>query len=189
MKRILTTAALSAVIASGAFAATEAERVELERFLPNVNVALLDDATVDQLISISATSESFDDRQQQMRALINDQMPVTATFTEAQLVEVRQIAPEVDLGAMTDAQLLQAINYANSADNPNDAAQKIRAIVDDNDEAMLMLTDAEIRDIRLIAPEFDLTMVTEEEAVDLRAALASGDRDRVITVVETIEAM
>ncbi|SDY50537.1 hypothetical protein SAMN05444340_10990 [Citreimonas salinaria] len=188
MKRIFATTALTAVLATGAFAQTEAQITEVERFLPNVNVELLPEETVQELVTIAHGGGSFDDRQQRMQALINIDSVVTATFTEAQLVEVRTAVPDVDIATMTDAQILQALSIVRSAD-ASDAEQKIRAIVNSDDETTLMLTDAEIRDIRLIAPEFDLTTITADDAVELRAALASGDRDRVMTVVESIEAM
>lgn len=189
MKRILATAALTATVATGASAATEAQVNELERFLPDVNISMLDDATVDQLIAISSGGESFADRQQTMRALVQDSMPVTSMFTEAQLVEVRTVVPDLDVAVMSDAELLQAISFIRSEDSPSSAAQKIRALVDQDDEAMLMLTDAEIREIRLVAPEFDLTTIDADDATELRAAVATGDRDRVVAVVESIETM
>ena len=188
MKRILATASLTAMLATGAFAQTEAQITEVQRFLPNVNVALLDDETISQLVTIAYSDQSEADRELEMRAIINGGDTVDATFTEAQLVDIRTAAPEVDISAMTDAQILQALSIINSSDE-GDASLKIRAIVDGTDETSLMLTDAEIQDIRLVAPEFDLTTVDADEAAQLRAAVASGDRDEIEAVISRIEAM
>ncbi|WP_375260016.1 hypothetical protein [Citreimonas sp.] len=189
MKRIFATTALSAMLATGAFAQTEAQMTEVQRFLPDTNVALLPEETIQELVTIAYGGGSFGDRQTRMRSIVEGEGVVTATFTEAQLVQISTVAPDVDVATMTDAQILQAISFVNSEDNQADAAQKIRALVESDDDAMLMLTDAEIRDIRLIAPELDLTTITEDQAIELRAALATGDRDQVMTVVESIETM
>lgn len=189
MKRIFATTALSAILATGAFAQTEAQMTEVQRFLPDTNVALLPEETIQELVTIAYGGGSFGDRQTRMRSIVEGEGVVTATFTEAQLVQISTVAPDVDVATMTDAQILQAISFVNSEDNQADAAQKIRALVESDDDAMLMLTDAEIRDIRLIAPELDLTTITEDQAIELRAALATGDRDQVMTVVESIETM
>lgn len=139
MKRFITAAALTSVIATGAFAATEYQTSTINQYVPEVDVSTLSDEQVDALIAISGSADEAD-KEQKMRSYLGvqtspatvDTTTTTMTTADASMDDptISQYLPDVDQSTLTDAQKAALVGIATSADE-SDKEQKMRSYLMD----------------------------------------------------------
>ncbi|GAA4219016.1 hypothetical protein J4E08_17810 [Sagittula sp. NFXS13] len=139
MKRFITAAALTSVIATGAFAATEYQTSTINQYVPEVDVSTLSDEQVDALIAISGSADEAD-KEQKMRSYLGvqtspatvDTTTTTMTTADASMDDptISQYLPDVDQSTLTDQQKAALVGIATSADE-SDKEQKMRSYLMD----------------------------------------------------------
>ncbi len=187
MKRTLMIAALVSSTAMAAQAATEADLTQIEKFLPNVDAAMLTDTQVNSLVGIINGGGSRSEKVATMRALVGVENPVVTELTAAELSELQAYAPEIDFSRFTAAEITQAQGIIDSAETRSDALAQLRSFELSETPVMTdTLTEAEVVEIRSYAPNIDLAALTDDEILRIQAAIAGGDSTEIRNAIGSI---
>ena len=134
MNRIISAAALTAALTTGALAATDYETTTINQYLPDVDVSTLSDEQVGALEGI-ATSADEADKEQEMRAYIGAESSTMTTTGETPThmsdmsnydSVITEYLPDVDPATLSDEQKAALVGMASSGDDA-DKEQRMRA--------------------------------------------------------------
>ncbi|MFZ5963956.1 hypothetical protein ACOXXX_13475 [Thalassococcus sp. BH17M4-6] len=173
MKRFLIATALTASMATAGFAATEQEKVEINSFLPTVNVEAMSDAEVAQALQIINGGDNRSDKLGKLNALVsgNEYMSSPGMASEAEMEQIKAAAPGVDVSKLSQAQIDTALALISSTD-AGDVDRKVQAVLMDNGTPMAeanTMTEGEMVILeRYLTPE-QIASLTESQ---LNSALA-----------------
>lgn len=177
MKRILTATALTTVMATSALAMTEADEVRIERFLPNYDVSMADEMTIEQLLSIANGGGSFSEKQLQMRSLAMKDDGAVKSFTDEDLKRVYVVVPEDQVANLTDAQKEDAIRIVDTYESRAEAEARLNAIILDApmNFGTNAVTEGEAALINFYAPEVDVSALSQDEVETILSLIYSED--------------
>ena len=182
MKRILIATALTASLASSAFAASEAEIAQIQRVVPDIDASTLTDTQVTNAMAIINSSDSRSQMMSQLSALLEHDMPMAmpAQPTEAQRAEIERYAPGVDFATVTQAQLDTAMAYINAGMSPSDTEARVQSVLIDDGTPVgttNTATSAEVAILQRYLPDITVETMTEEELTNAMAVVYSGESD------------
>jgi hypothetical protein len=187
MKHFLTVTALTSLVASGALAATEAEQATIRDYLPDVNVETLGDRDVAVLIGIAHGGDTASEKRAKMRALVGDSNTVDVENRQQQIERLQGYAPDIAFEEFTDAELAQAVTIVNSGTSETDSRAQLESFALERDGMTAdPLTDGEIAAIRDYAPDIDLTALSDNDLLRIQTAIAGGDRDQIMAVIDGV---
>ena len=72
MKHLFAGTALAAVLATGAFAATEAEMTAIQKYAPNVDVSTMSEQQIDAVMNVIHGSDSEGEKSAKILALVGE---------------------------------------------------------------------------------------------------------------------
>ncbi|MCE0504488.1 MULTISPECIES: hypothetical protein [unclassified Roseivivax] len=179
MKRILTATALTFAVAAPAFAATEAERAQIETYLPNADISAWSDAEVATAMNVIRSNESRSEITGQLTALYGEgEVSGSAMLTEAEVAILDGYVDGVDYTMLPQARVDAALVAAQSQMNDGDKATRIEALLIEDDTPMSDANDATRGEAALInqyAPEVDVTTLSNEEVASALAIINSNE--------------
>ncbi|GGG69400.1 hypothetical protein GCM10011415_16000 [Salipiger pallidus] len=173
MKRFITLTALSTVIATSAFAASEAEMTAIDRYYPEANYETLSDEQVAQMFAIANSGESDTDKTSRIEEIASSNNPSTATATVSDS-ELTAYVPEWRLAELTEEERAELIALVSSNDNPEETRVQV---LESMNSATPNLTPGEMKSVERIAPGADLSVLTTEQVQQIRAALYGEQND------------
>ncbi len=109
---------------------TSGEAATLDRYVDGVDYSMLPQPIVDSALTIAAAGDKNDDeKSEEIEQLLTDMSaPATLnTATSGQLSLIESYVPEVNAEALTEAQVLGALNIINSTDKQGEVKPKLKA--------------------------------------------------------------
>ncbi|MBN7785858.1 hypothetical protein JYP51_13075 [Ponticoccus gilvus] len=190
MKRLFAGTALAAVLATGAFAATEEEMTAIQEYAPNVDVSTMSEQQIDAVMNVIHGSDSEGEKSAKILALVGEagDNTVVSEVSSGQLARLQQYAPELDFTGITASELEQALNLIDSADSKGEALAQLRNYSTNSvSEApsAAPFTEAELSQIAAAAPDLDPMTLSVEQRAELQAALATGDSEEIMRVTDS----
>lgn len=189
MKRMFAGTALAALLATGAFAATEAEVIAIQKYVPDADVSMMSDEEVAAVMNVVNSGDSEGEKQQKIRSLLGepDENTVVSEVTSGQLTRLQQYAPELDFTGITASELEQALNVIDSAESKSDALIQLRTYSSSTTEtpSAPVFTAAEASALAAVAPDLDPMTLTVEQRAELQAAIATGNNEDIQRVVDS----
>ncbi|MCR8551090.1 hypothetical protein M4578_25000 [Salipiger sp. P9] len=176
MKRFLTATVLTSLLATSAFAATEAETQAIKTFLPDTPVSSLSDAQVTELFAISKSGVSDREKVTRMQAVVEGTTPVT-TFSAEENALLEQYLPAEKLAMLTASQKAEALGIIRGGSDKTKIEDRLSVLGVDRQSP---LTDGELARIAFFVPDANVTVLGSEQISELRAALYSGHSDSEI---------
>ncbi|EPX86850.1 hypothetical protein [Salipiger mucosus] len=173
MKRILTVTALTTVLATGAYAASEAEVTAINTVAPGVDVSMMTDAQVDEAFAIAKSGDSDVEKRDKIQQIVEGSNMIDSVSPEVDAM-IMEYVPDWQVAAMTDAQKVEAQAIIESGSEPADIREEVMAIVTGDAAA---LTEAEMQRVMFFVPDAQLTDLTAEDVNEVRAAIYSGSSD------------
>lgn len=170
MKRFLTITALSTVLATGAIAATEAQKNAITTYYPEANFQTLTEDQVSEMFAIANGGMSDNDKAERIETIANDEGGMTAPAKE---VDLSAYVPAWRLDEMSAAQKEEMVALVTDGGDPENVRVQL---VDKMADAEPNLTKGEVSAVQALVPEADLTVLTEQQVKDVRAALY-GEQD------------
>jgi hypothetical protein len=188
MKRMFAGTAIAAILATGAFAATDAEIMAIQKYAPDADVTVMSEQDIDAVMNVINSGDSEGDKAQKIRALIGDagENTVVSEVTSGQLVRLQQYAPELDFTGITASELEQALTVIDSADSKSEALIQLRTYSTSASEAPSapVFTAAEASALAAVAPDLDPMTLTVEQRAELQAAIATGNNEDIQRIVD-----
>lgn len=180
MKRFMTATALTFAMAGTAFAATEAERVQIQSYLPNADVSGWSDTEVATAMNIINSNDRRSDIVGQLNALYDgeDYVSTPATITEAEMALLDQYVDGVDYSMMPQARVDAAISAAQSGMSESDKSSEIVALLSDDATPMSDMNSASVSEIALIrqyAPDADVSTLSDQQVQSVLAIIYSSE--------------
>ncbi|QFT64478.1 hypothetical protein [Roseivivax sp. THAF30] len=180
MKRFMTATALTFAMAGTAFAATEAERVQIQSYLPNADVSGWSDTEVATAMNIINSNDRRSDIVGQLNALYDgeDYVSTPATITEAEMALLDQYVDGVDYSMMPQARVDAAISAAQSGMSESDKSSEIVALLSDDATPMSDMNSASAGEIALIrqyAPDADVSTLSDQQVQSVLAIIYSSE--------------
>ena len=174
MKRFLSTVAVASMLATGAFAASEAQMAAIHTYAPNVDISTLTEAQVEEMQSVAVSGKSDTEKRTMIEQIAEGSSDVTMVSPEVDEMIVQYI-PAWRVAMMTPEQKAeaQAIITANSSDD--DIKTRIITIV--TPSTAPALTSGEEQAVKTFVPEADLSMLTDTQVANIRAAIYSDKSD------------
>lgn len=190
MTRIFAGTALAAVLATGAFAATEAEMAKIQQYAPNVDVSTMSEQQVDAVMNIINGGDSMGEKQAKISGLVGEagDNTVVSEVSSGQLVRLQQYAPGLDFTGISASELEQALNVIDSSESKGDALAQLQTYstgAASPDASAAPFTEAEMTQIRTAAPDLDPMTLSSEQRAELQAAISTGDSDRIRRVTDS----
>lgn len=190
MKRLFAGTALAAVLATGAFAATEDEMAAIQKYAPDVDVSTMSEQQIDAVMNVINSGDSEGEKSAKISALVGEagDNTVVSEVSSGQLARLQQYAPELDFTGITASELEQALNVIDSADSKGEALAQLRTYSTNSvSEApsAAPFTEAELSQIATAAPDLDPMTLTAEQRAELQAALATGDSEEIMRVTDS----
>ncbi|EIE52136.1 hypothetical protein AL036_12935 [Salipiger aestuarii] len=171
MKRFMTITALTAVMGTSAFAASQAEMNAISMYYPEANFATLTDTQVAEMMTIAQSGKEDTDKATLIMSIAQPDNPSIVTADRLILTEY---FPEWRINEMTEADKDRIVALVNRGADP----ESIRVqLLDDMEQAAPNLTEAEVAAVHQLVPEADLRVLTTEQVNHLRAALYGKDSD------------
>ncbi|EEX16588.1 hypothetical protein CSE45_4301 [Citreicella sp. SE45] len=170
MKRFLTITALSTVIATSAFAASEAEMTAISTYYPDANYETLTDQQVAEMFAIANSGKDDTEKKTEIRTIAEADNPNPAT-TEVNLTEY---VPEWRLMEMSAPEKESIMALVNRGDDPE--ATRVQ-VLESLHSATPNLTAGEAQKVKDLVPSADLTVLTTEQIQDIRAVIYNGDEN------------
>lgn len=170
MKRLLTITALTSVVATSAFAASQAEMSAISRYYPEANFETLTDDQVSEMFAISVSSESDADKAMLMENVVEASNPNPVTTD----VDINAYVPEWRLVEMSDSERDRIIALVSRGEDPESTRVQI---VESMQDVAPNLTTGEVEAVERIAPEADVTVLTTEQVYEVRAVLYDDDQN------------
>lgn len=187
MKRMLITTALAASLATGAVAQSGTHLDTIREYLPEADLSNLSQQEMDALVGVALSSDTRAEKVAAMKGLVGSEGSVTATVDAGRLSELQAYAPEIDFTEMSAEQIAHASGIINSAETRSDAIAQLRSFAENPDVMMAPpLSADEMATIERLAPELDVMALSEEEIVQVQAALATGDNDQIRRVLDSV---
>ncbi|MBN9890316.1 hypothetical protein [Salipiger abyssi] len=171
MKRLLTATALSTIVATSAFAASEAEMNAITMYYPDANFEALSDDQVTEMFAVANSGASDTDKRSQIEEIASADNPSASTAVEQDL---QVYVPEWRLDEMSSAEREQMVALVTESDDP---AETRVQIVDSMSDAAPNLTTGEVSALEQLVPEADYSVLSTEQVNDLRATLYGGADD------------
>lgn len=172
MKRFFAITAMTSMLATGALAASEAQTQAIQQFAPQIDVTQLTDAQVDEMFAVAKGGESDNYKADRIAAIAE---PGNAIMVSPeQEAEIAMYVPSWAVESMTGAEKAEAINILSGSGSEVDKKTDIMAILYNENPA---LTPAEMQRVESFAPGTDLSMLTDKQVDDVRAAIYSNEND------------
>ena len=180
MKRFMTATALTFAMAGTAFAATEAELVQIQSYLPNADVSGWSDTEVATAMNIINSNDRRSDIVGKLNALYDgeDYVSTPATISEAEMALLDQYVDGVDYSMMPQARVDAAISAAQSGMSESDKSSEIVALLSDDATPMSDMNSASAGEIALIrqyAPDADVSTLSDQQVQSVLAIIYSGE--------------
>ncbi|WP_353471128.1 hypothetical protein PVT71_07220 [Salipiger sp. H15] len=184
MKRFIAITALTSALATGAFAASEAQTDLINTYAPDVDVSALSEQQLNDAFSVANSGESDTLKRSTIESIaMTERAP--STFSAEQLAQIEAYLPSETVMMMTGEQRADALAMINSGMDDTE----LRGLLNAMGENMVPgLTPAEISRVETIAPEADLTVLSAEQVSRLRALIYTDESDgqikgRVLDIV------
>ena len=168
MKRFLTITALSTVLATGAIAATEAEKNAITTYYPEANFETLTEDQVSEMFAIANGGMSDNDKAERIETIANEDATDVETAATTGDVDLTAYVPAWRLAEMSDAEIAQLTALVTEGGDMDDLRVQL---VESMSDLQPQLTDAEVNAVQDLVPEADLTVLTGEQVEQIRAAL------------------
>ncbi|ETX28278.1 hypothetical protein RISW2_08780 [Roseivivax isoporae LMG 25204] len=180
MKRIMLASALALSVAGTAYAATEAEMVEIQSYLPNADVSTWTDEQVATAMNVINSDESRSDKMGQLQALYDGEtytrpMP---ELTEAERTMLMEAAPEANLDMIPQARLDAALVALNSEMSESDRQGRVQELLSTDTAAVSEMNSATAAEVAIIndyAPDVDVSTLSDEQVTSALAIIYSTD--------------
>ncbi len=169
MKRFLTITALTAVMGTGAFAASQAEVNAITAYYPDANFSVLTDDQVSEMMAIAQSGAEDTEKAERIQAIaVTDTIDGTAAPTQAEINAITTFYPEADFTSLTDEQITEMMAIAQSGDDDTEKARRIEAIAE-TDNPSIETAD------RAVLTEYFPEWRGEE--------MTEADKDRIVALV------
>ncbi|WP_226629793.1 hypothetical protein [Alloyangia pacifica] len=173
MKRFFAATALTSLLATGAFAATEEQATLINTYAPDVDVSMLTDQQVIEAMAIANSGDSDNHKREGIETIaMNDAAP--STFSEEQIAQIEEYLPAEQVAMLTDEQRGEALAIINGASTDDNVRAQLEALEADITPA---LTPAELSRVSTLAPDADLTVLTAEQVSQIRALIYTDEND------------
>ncbi|WP_211238703.1 hypothetical protein [Roseivivax isoporae] len=172
--------ALALSVAGTAYAATEAEMVEIQSYLPNADVSTWTDEQVATAMNVINSDESRSDKMGQLQALYDGEtytrpMP---ELTEAERTMLMEAAPEANLDMIPQARLDAALVALNSEMSESDRQGRVQELLSTDTAAVSEMNSATAAEVAIIndyAPDVDVSTLSDEQVTSALAIIYSTD--------------
>ncbi|APZ51894.1 hypothetical protein [Salipiger abyssi] len=171
MKRLLTATALSTIVATSAFAASEAEMNAITTYYPDANFEALTDDQVTEMFAVANSGVSDTEKRSQIEDIAQADNPSASVAVEE---ELQVYIPEWRLDEMSSAERERVVALVSESEDP---AETRVQIVDSMKDAAPNLTTGEVSALEELVPEADYSVLTTGQVDDLRAALYGDSSD------------
>lgn len=184
MKRLIATTALVASLATGAFAASEAQIADLQSYLPGYDVSMLSEQQIDDLLAIKAGESDDTERAAKLQAYLATNNAINAEpLNEAEINAIVNVVPQADVTLLTEGEVVEIRQYI--AAGEEDKIERVFMTLAANSGGLdaVDFTAEEQAEIISYEPNADFSKIDAKESREIRAALTGGDRNQIETVL------
>lgn len=168
MNRLMIATALVASLGTAGFAATDAQIEQIENFDPNLDTSGFSDTDYTIAYGIVTSGMSRGEKAAKLRALeTEDNIDMgMAMISEAEIERLREYAPDVDYGTITQNQAETALAVSYSGTTRSIAAERVQQIlggVEVDPETLVLVDQGREAMIQSYVPEANVGLLTEDE--------------------------
>jgi hypothetical protein len=168
MNRLMIATALVASLGTAGFAATDAQKEQIENFDPNLDTSGFSDTDYTIAYGIVTSGMSRGEQIAKLRALETEDNIDTgiAMISEAELERLQDYAPNADFGTITQSQAEIALAVSYSSASRSTTGERVQQILGGGEvdpETLVLVDEGQEAMIQSYVPEANVGLLTEDE--------------------------